>query len=234
MSRIYFHTPSDTAEILGPERHHAGSLANEIGLAPLHPLDDLYEVVDAPYKPRDAEGMRILLRVEERAFFRIGGERVSVWETLLNTTLALGNDPVCFLARMHAQCEIHAWVAGVDRAWLAGVIEQGLKIGVMREGMGWPKLCEFLRANEAEPVVMSYSVTDGFPSRSVADWRPEPDDEDGDRWYDVPHEERWRLAFAGIEKMRFDAQSLRSPFGHCKTAFDILAERARRRAAARP
>ncbi|GAA4304598.1 hypothetical protein GCM10023178_11830 [Actinomadura luteofluorescens] len=35
-----------------------------------------------------------------------------------------------FLARLHAQCELHGYVEGPNRAWLADVIDQGPAAGV--------------------------------------------------------------------------------------------------------
>lgn len=227
MSRIYFHSPSAEAEIRGSERAWMGCVTTDVGIAPLKPLRDIRAKIRASYEPRDEQGYETLLRVGNASFV-VGDQVVSAWETLLNTCLAIGNDALCLMARLHAQCEIHAWVRGSDRAWIAGVIEEGLRAGLMRQGQGWPELVEFLRSRDDEPVVTSYSVCDRFPNRHAAGWTP-PTDEDGepntDAWYDLPADERWRLAMPGIEDMRFDASSLRRPFGHKKTAFDVLASR---------
>jgi hypothetical protein len=44
---------------------------------------------------------------------------------------------VRFLARLHGQCEVHGWVAGKNRAWLADIIETGRETAILRDDMGW-------------------------------------------------------------------------------------------------
>ncbi|MGK3995050.1 hypothetical protein [Sorangium sp. So ce1024] len=177
-------------------------------------------------RPEDVAAAEVSLRVGSASFALPSG-RYGAWEVLLNTCLVLGSDPLCFLARMHAQCEIHAWVDGPDRAWLAGIIDEGRRVGLMRDGQGWDDVTALLRARSDEPVVMSYSVCDQFPSRSVANWTP-PADEDGepnrDAWYDLDEAERWRLAMDGVQELRFGPETLRTSFGHCKSALDIKRE----------
>lgn len=220
MSRIYFHSPSGTAEIRGSERAWFGCLTNALGIAPLR--SDLLEVRDlvawkgdAPR--RDAQMVELYLSVgAHKHEFIIGAERANCWDTILNTCIAIGNDALCLATRLHAQCEIHAWVQGSDRAWLAGVIRQGLSDGVFRSDQGWPELITFLHERYDEPVVTSYSVCDQFPNRFAAN---EGDDE---AWYALLPEEQWSLALAGVQVMQFGPESLRRRFGNGKTVFDVL------------
>lgn len=228
MSRVYFHSPSGDAELRGSERAHAGWLSSAIGIAALDLNDyDFRERtakhIDAGHPLRDVHAAETALRVGKVDFVVPSG-RYSAWEVLLNTCLALGSDPLCFLTRMHAQCEIHAWVAGEDRWWLVEVIEQGRRAGLTRTDQGWESVQAMLGCTSTEPVVMSYSGCDQFPSRRAAKWTP-PAGEDGkpdhDAWYDLGADERWSLGMAGVEGMRFGPSTLREPFGHRKTAFDI-------------
>lgn len=95
----------------------------------------------------------------------VGGRTFDGWTVLLNTALAVGSDVVCLLTKIHAQCEIHGWVAGEDRGWLAGLVEQALSEGLLREAVrghatGWCELVTALRRTSECAVVMSYSVTE--------------------------------------------------------------------------
>lgn len=231
MGKVYFHSPSGEAELRGSERAHAGWLTSAIGIAALDLRVESLRFIECEFagrvsRPEDVAGAEVSLRVGSASFALPSG-RYDAWEALLNTCLVLGSEPLCFLARMHAQCEIHAWVDGPDRAWLAGVMGDGCRVGLMRDGQGWDDVTALLRARSDEPVVMSYSVCDQFPSRDVAQWKP-PLGEDGapnrDAWYDLDEAERWRLAMAGVQDMRFGPDTLRRPFGHRKSAFDIKRE----------
>lgn len=218
-------------ELRGSERAHAGWLTSALGIAALDLREETLRFIERDFagrtsRPGSVADAETSLRVGSASFALPSG-RYSAWEVLLNTCLAIGSDPLCFMARMHAQCEIHAWVAGEDRWWLVEVIEAGRRAGLMRANQGWDSVQALLGLTDKEPVVMSYSVCDQFPSRGVAKWEP-PIGEDGeknwDAWYDLDAGERWRLAMAGIEQMRFGPSTLRTPFGHCKTAFDIRRE----------
>ena len=107
--------------------------------------------------------------------------RVKPFDAMLNTAVAAGSDPIRLLSKLHGQCEIHAYVEGKNRAWLADVIEAGVRDRILRtwEGDyygGWPAVAELLRRRDDEPVVTSYSVTDSFPNMHVArdagKWQP--------------------------------------------------------------
>lgn len=91
------------------------------------------------------------------------GETLDPWTLGLNSTLAMGGDALKLVARLHGQCEIHAFVEGRNRAWLAGLIEQGSRDGIFRRQMGWEPLASWLRSSSAEAVVTSYSVCTSFP-----------------------------------------------------------------------
>jgi hypothetical protein len=110
------------------------------------------------------------------------------------------------MARLHGQCELHAYVEGANRAWLADIIERGRETDVLRPQMKWEQVAEFLRSRDDCPVVTSYSVCDQFPNRHVAGWvapMSKYEDtgeeyEDTDAWYDLPEAERWQRAMDGL------------------------------------
>lgn len=115
----------------------------------------------------------------------IAGVRVGTAEIRLNTALRLGNDVIKLVVKIAGWGESHAWFDGKDRAWAADLIDQGLKTGILRDGMwyvdgpceglpknhpdrqwsdmGWGAVTGFLRERDDEPVALSYSVADDFP-----------------------------------------------------------------------
>lgn len=121
----------------------------------------------------------------------------------LNTALVAGSDPIRLAAKIHGWCESHCWVEGQDRMWLADIIDQGLDAGLYRRGFwyadqsdgpkdkwssqGWEEVQTLLRSRDDEPVVMSYSVGDSFPSpHTHLDWPGR----DVERWDDYSDAEK--------------------------------------------
>lgn len=236
MSRIYFHAKDADAEIRGSERAFAGCLTNDIGIGLLMAqfswgdaqkrliasLGDTYA--------KDEKGLRLMLNgdADRKQFALADGTHARAWPVILNTAMRVGSRPVKLLARMHAQCEIHMWVDGPNREWLATIIAEGLRDGIMRGSMGWESVVEMLRDGDG-PVVTSYSVCEPFPNPTAADWSP-PEDEDGDEdwdaWYEIDQDTRWDMAMqvlrdrtGGLELKpeNFDVYS----FGAGLTAFDL-------------
>lgn len=221
MSRVYFHTPSGGAELLGSERAYAASVVRAIAVGLLrisHNYDRLAGLVRPGHYLTDGRQNSPEWRTWfETAFTVDDGDpngSLLVWQGLpldsftlqLNTAQVIGNDQVRFLARLHGQCEVHGWVDGPNRAWLAGLINVGVSNGLYRDGAGWDKVAALLRDRDDEPVVMSYSVCDSFPAESVADWSPTLDADgepvNDDEWYELAEDERWRLAMAGLRTGR--------------------------------
>lgn len=243
MSRLYFHTPSGDAELLGSERTWLRQLAQGpadaawdlhgphrrleraeqiLSMSPQpHPgshaanylHDYLREAREQDARNRDAyqawadrrtqpghanhdleqrlvSALRIALHVDGLPL-HVAGVDLHTTDVGLNTTLLAGSDLIRLAAKIDGWCEVHAWVEGGDRAWLADLIEQGLRAGIYRQGlwmdnpdsgardkwapMGWDQVVGLLRARDDEPAVMSYSVCDGFPNPDVAGWDPSID-----------------------------------------------------------
>ena len=196
MSRVYFHSQSGEAELWGGERAWLGSVVSDIalGFIGVNDWERVRELVrpgdsllDERYYPRNGE--QITWTERFKTSLRVGfdgdgtlacqGKPISSFSLLLNTACAVGSDAVKLAARIHGQCEIHAYIEGIDRAWVAGIIDQGLESGTFRRNTGyphreesWEHVARFLRDRDDEPVVMSYSVCESFPNRYEAGWEP--------------------------------------------------------------
>jgi len=179
-----------------------------------------------------ADTLSTALRVAmDSSILVIGGSPIDVFSATLNTAIVMGSDPIILSARLHGQCEIHTYIEGKNRNWLAGIIEQGRKSGILRSDSGWESAIEHLRERDDEPVVTSYSVCDSFPNAGVSDWKPDKVDEDGeadwDAYYDLSSEERWSL---GMTALRAKPYMEMTPenwstyyFGDGQTGFSLLA-----------
>jgi hypothetical protein len=170
----------------------------------------------------------------EDELFQVDGQPVDNFCLTLNTAIALGSDSICLAARLHAQCEIHAYVEGPNRAWLADLIQQSLDLGIFREGMRWDEVQELLRADDTSPVVTySSSTGESFPNANVANWTPPvvEGEADWDAWYDLLAADQWRLAMPGLrlksakDELELRPDQLRAVFGHGKSLFDVFKEK---------
>lgn len=226
MSSVAFHTlDSDTVRIGGGERARAGRLVTDLFLGVLRIDRMAVGMKDSSYErmlsmlPSDhyartaspraepAESLRLAIGSSGGAL-RWNGHEVDLFSLQLNTALALGSDAVKFSTRLHGQCEIHAFVRGENRAWLAEIVDRGVASGVLREPYqkqygSWQDVSAMLRSSTASPVVTSYSVTESFPARA----------------------EQWELAFAKIdprcELRPDDWETYR--FRHELSALDVIA-----------
>ncbi len=161
--------------------------------------------------------------------FVLGDKKYDIWITELNTAIAMGNNALKFLARMHAQCEIHGWVEGPNRKWLAAIMREGRKTGMYRPDEGWEDVVTLLETRDDEPVVMSYSVCDQFPNWRVAEDGQKYDHDDGDSWYKLQPKTQWKRALAGLRSTGIPLRLELKPddwndynFGHGITGFHVM------------
>jgi hypothetical protein len=117
------------------------------------------------------------------------------------------------------------WVAGQNRAWLAEAIEGAVGLAKFPHPFGdeyvqryleagmtiptWEGLANFLRERADAPAVVTYSVSDDFPSAAFApdNWRQDLVGEDRwDAFDDLPSSERWVLCMPGLIEARPDAE----------------------------
>lgn len=253
MSSIFFHSSSGTVAVSGRERAYAGMLCHELLCAALGINGNFTE--SARYRrllPPDCyvlgetnnhlffDRLRTWMFAGFSAAFQLpDGRTANVFETALNTAVAMGSDPIRLLAKLHGQCEIHAYAEGPNRAWLANIIERGVKDKILRVWEndnygGWLKVIDLLRNRDDEPIVTSYSVTDQFPNRYIAReysaWKPGEDDPDGDSWYELPPTEQWQFAMQGLRKLNETGKVEIKPetfamqgYGNGLSGFDIVA-----------
>lgn len=233
MSRIYFHTPSETVEVLGAERSHVGILSEGIGYGVLESvlgkglLAELVGILPGDTLPRS---LQLLVCHGEGPLYEHEGMPITVWPLLLNTALAVGSDAVKFATRVNAQCELFSWVAGEDREWLADIIGDGLDAGILRENMGWESVIDMLGRNPYEPVVTSYSVMDSFPNHIHSTWESSPDigiDEASEQWASLSTEDQWKHGMDWLKQQDHRLLQLKPEnwskvrLGHSFTAFDL-------------
>lgn len=182
---------------------------------------------------RFASSLSVSLRVGmDSRILVVDGEAVNVFSASLNTAVVMGSDPIILSARLHGQCEIHTYVEGANRAWLAGIIERGRASGIFRSDSGWESVIEHFRERADEPVVTSYSVCEQFPNAGASGWKPDKVNEEGDgdwdAYYDLPSEEQWRMGMEGLRAklyMEMTPEHWQSYyFNDGQTGFSLLAK----------
>lgn len=176
MSHIRFQTKQNEACVGGRERHFCSGLISNMAKG----LGDFDGFLRFKYKPEEVHiAMRTLgighkmeldhylmgMLNPERT---IGDETFNKWWVELNTALVCGSDEMRFAVRVHASCETFGYVEDPNREWLAGIIERGLTVGILREesqgyGRGWRDVIDLLMGPDDGPVVMDTSVADSFP-----------------------------------------------------------------------
>lgn len=210
---------------------------------------------ETSYEPqrRLVSSLRTSMRVNGLEMI-VAGVRLNTSNIDLNTALVAGSDPIALAAKIHGWCESHAWIEGPDRAWFADIIELGLNTGLFRRDMGWdqpreydsgPGVVPLLRASGDAPVVMSYSITEGFPDETVGEWMPSwpesiprdwselTEDQQQERtmrqeqWYELTDERRWEISMAGLRSdypwAQLSADTLRGVMFHLPvTAYDLI------------
>lgn len=217
MSSIAFTTLNGTdlqeARVRGVERHLAGRFVSDSLLTATGWNNDygpsehcrwILEILPQDCYVRDHFDRHDFFRIlrcwlavgSGEPWLKVGDQRPTVFQLQLNTLLAIGSDPMRLMARLHGQCEIHAFVEGPNRAWLAGIIQEGRQTGVMREQCGWEAVMELLRQADDQPVVTSYSVTDSFPNpgpRKLSEAQHE-------KWWEKPAVKQWDEAIKWLRK----------------------------------
>jgi hypothetical protein len=248
MSSISFNTPSRDAMLHGSERHYLGHLSQSVATgfflrsssreriaALLNPQHYLVGMTDAPGWLQQLETALAVSGFGMGDLFVWRGRPLGTDTILTNTAMVVGNEVIQLATRIHNQCEIHGYVEGPNRVWLADLMQRGLDAGLFRRSLqgdsqGWEQVIDLLRERDDEPVVMAYSVTNSFPNRFVTTWTPADDSDDAaDAWYELPGEDQWRMsmdalrASTGLLEIKPDHFHGSYHFGHGLSAIDLFA-----------
>jgi hypothetical protein len=234
VSAIYWRDGSTVVRLSGAERAHMNLLIGDVFLAPFR-LDgfDVRERLQRLFPPSHhvhrapdfgwAVTASTSLKLGWDKLLLPDGTKVDPFTASLNTALVMGSDPFRLMARLHGQCELHAYVEGHNRSWLAGIIRQGLKVGLMRDGQGWDDVLNLLESADDRPVVTDYSACESFPNAQVAEWTGTEN-----KWGKLSSDKRWQFALTGLRAKSKSAElelrpdTLGSVFGDSHTAFTIL------------
>jgi hypothetical protein len=164
MSNIRFHSKDGEASIRGSERAHLGSFCAEITWDVIEPTVRDYRdgksILRQAFPPDHYALQAGNFSEMARLHFRVGegnltleSKQVDLFDLILNTAIVLGSDPVKLGARLQGQCELHTYVEGCNREWLAGIIERGIACKFYRNSAGWELVVGLLRKDDASPVV---------------------------------------------------------------------------------
>lgn len=213
MSRIYFESEYETTHISGSERAHMNILVFDIGLIPLIPLTDRLTIdppnilkvipnecylhnlyIDLPNEFKHAFKTWFRVAVGENNRLIIDNQKNDMFGIALNTSIVMGSSQIKLFALINGLCELHGYIEGHNRKWIASIIKQGLNSSMYRKGMGWDKLIDMLESNDHMPVVMSYSVCEGFPNMHVAGYENE------DEWYGLSEHDQWKYSMTELRK----------------------------------
>jgi hypothetical protein len=171
------------------------------------------------------------------------GQEINTRQLLLNTVLATGSDPMRMAVKIHFQCEIHGYIMGFHRKWLADIVQEGLEEGIYRRGHQWEELVAKLREANEGPVVTSSSSADPFPNVAVTSWMPplpegvsysELSEEQRkeraarqEEWNCLGFDKQWKLAVKGLKvpgrNRPWAPDTLRAyRFGHELSLLDLI------------
>lgn len=217
MARIYFNSPSGSADIRGVERYHAEQAVRDHMWKELGGEEQGIELL-RPYLPdfwqnMPAREIKYFLNAS-RSFgggvVTIDGYDLDLHNVALSSSMKSGSDGLRLLARLHAQCEIYCWVEGHNRAWLAHLIRAQRTDGILRKEVGWEELADFLLSRDDEPVVCSYSGSDDFPNYSLLpqnhrlkkrEAAGEDIDDIFDAWCRMRWTTQWKLCMQELRKL---------------------------------
>lgn len=138
----------------------------------------------------------------------VGERSVPPSELVLNTAIVFGSAAVALLARIHGSGEDGLLVDGPHRAWLAGIIDDGVATGILRDSEGWERAAQLLRADDTSPVLIAAADVSELQGRAVGAFvRSVPADEKADdarqeAWDNMADAQRWAQSIDAIEAAR--------------------------------
>lgn len=220
-----FNTVTDKAEVRGWERANFNHLIAQLGhsILPSRARSADYKDVLPADHHLMGQAFYILDDSQWRASFQqdfmlgdmrfvINGVDVSSFTLSLNTAMLLGNDAVKLAARLHAQCESYCWIDGPNRAWVAGIIENGTD-NVFRTNSGWEEVVALLHSSDEGEVVVSESIGSSFPNhyntdegfvdhRTLTEEQKEEQYALSDAWYELPRVDQWESGMGWLRQQK--------------------------------
>ena len=211
MASICFHTLDSDAQLKASERRALQRLCVELFLGKLdlssdsprypHPLRRALPAnhyTQQYHETQWVEAMELLIRADSGELKLVvpSGRRTSLEEIILNTALDAGDDTLKLAARVDGQCEIHGFVEGRNRQWLAVIIENSLNRGLFNEGAGWEDVVRLLTSPCDGAVVLSASCCESFPNQGTAEeggWKGHES-----AWDRLKNKTRWNRAVKGL------------------------------------
>lgn len=243
MSSIAFHEQDRTTRVSGRERAMMGQLCYRMLLTQLGHRGDYREWVPYVIAPdhylaamaRDTDTFEGISRFNSsvETHFNVGdnmyldGKPLCLFSLQLNSVIHWGSDRMHLIAKLHGQCEIHAYCEEANRAWLADLIDEAVDDNLLRPDAwgydGWPAVSAMLRDGKG-PVVTSYSVCDSFPSPSL-DPALEGHDDPWEVWDEKTEAEQWEIGMAQLRKepgLEISPERLGHRFGHNLSGYDLI------------
>lgn len=213
MSYLYFHSLHGEAALTGSERSYLNLIGGRYGVATIGELTaEKAERIRTLIRPgsyvargsaSDPAWRRDLAESMALSLFGVPlhwrGTTISANSLVNNAVMRHGDDQMQLAVRLYRQCEVHAWVDGPNRAWLAEIMRAGLERGLYRAKGGWSAVIDLLLAREDEPVVTSSSLNTCFPNAGACrPWDEREYQERDEDFLSLPEHEQWRAAMAGL------------------------------------
>lgn len=208
MSCIYFHSYNTKVAVHGSERAHFGVLCRNLVWNVLSSYAEDSTTAPSVLRRLFPKGHYLLDSKEFKIdcvnylggspleYVYLGDEKIQIFELQLNTALSMGANFIQLAARLHGQCEVHAYVEGKNRKWLAEIIKKGRASKFYRDGMGWEMVIKLLESDHTTPIVTSYSDCRSFPNSTIAGYP----DNNSKAFPLLPRERQWELALKVIRQ----------------------------------
>jgi hypothetical protein len=216
MSKVYFHSIDRTEELKGAERSYLSNKCNQVfsGLlgdwfSPCQNLQDSNFVIwllsSLPYDHYLHESVRsrpYIHAIDDIKTFFVASTfsgalaGISKSELILNTALRVGGDPLKIAARLHGQCEIHAWIDPCNAQWFAGLLRKAyFDCQFLRPAQGWEDVIGLIGNSLKSEIVMSFSVCEGFPNSLLSGI-------DYEDWINLSEKQQWQSSMDAIRDGR--------------------------------
>lgn len=236
MSGIDFTTRDGSASVRGTERAYGAALAARLTAAVLELdgqhtqesnrriLPDIFFQQAAFNAQRHGRAASLtdtftywaptagMMYEDGSADIRIGDKTERPDGFVINTAVVAGSDPIALLTRIHAYSEEGLLVAGMDRSWLAGIIDAGLQARILHDKSGWEGAAGLLRSDSRSPAIItsrgfSVSWLQGAAAGFYAEGQSDQERWAAEKAFDALSEaERWdRSISALLEERRPDA-----------------------------